>query len=151
MPSPIFSLSDIRKSLYVSRSSVSRGPNGAHPLLLKRFPELCFPSCDLFNMSLQQAYIPKAWKTANIIPIYKGKGSTLEVNNYCHIGFTNLFCKTVERLSRGIIVSHLESEKLLSTCQSGFRPGQSTYTQLILAQLLINDDTNLLRCNLHRS
>ena len=104
MPIPIFSVSDIRKSRSVSRSSVSRSPDGTSPLLLKKFPELCFPLCDLFNMSLQQAYVPKAWKAANIVPIYKGKGLTLEVNNYRHIGFTNVFCKTVARLIRGSIV-----------------------------------------------
>ena len=30
-------------------------------------------------MSLQQGCVPKAWKTAKIVPIFKGKESTLEV------------------------------------------------------------------------
>ena len=88
-------------------------------------------------MSLQQGCVPKAWKTANIVPIYKGKGSTLEVNNYRPISLTNVFCKTLERLIRGSIVSHLEFEKLLSLCQSGFRPGLSTLTQFTHA-LIVN-------------
>ena len=46
-------------------------------------------------MSLQQGCVPEAWKTANIVPIYKGKGSTLEVNNCrcneCLLGGYHLF------------------------------------------------------------
>ena len=97
-------------------------------------------------MSLQQGCVPKAWKTANIVPICKSKGSTIEINNYRAISLTNVFCKTLERLICGSIVSHLEFEKLLSLCQSGFRPGLSTLTQLTHAQLLINDNINQLRC-----
>ena len=82
----------------------------------------------------------------NIVPIYKGKGSTLEGNNYRPISLTNFFYKTFERLIRGSILSRLESEKLLSPFQSGFRPDQSTLTQLTYAQLLINDNINQFRC-----
>ena len=45
-----------------------------------------------------------------------------------------LFCKTLERLIRGSIVSHIESEKLLCPSQLGFKPGLSTLTQLTNAQ-----------------
>ena len=146
MPTPIFSVTDTRKSLSVSSTSISCGPDGVPPLHLKKFPELCSPLCNLFNMSLQQGYVPKTWKTENIVPIYKGKGSTLEVNNYRPISLTNVFCKTLERLIRCSIVSHLEFEKLLSPCQSGFRSGLSTLTQLTHDQLLINNNINQLRC-----
>ena len=95
-------------------------------------------------MSLQLGCVSKPWKTAKIVPIYKGKGSTLEVNNYRPISLTNVFYKTLERLIRGSIVSHPEFEKLLSSCQLGFRPGISTLTQLTHTQLLINDYINQL-------
>ena len=50
-------------------------------------------------------------------------------------------------LVHGSIVSQLESEKLLSLCQSGFRPGLPNLTQLTHAQLLINDNIlNQLHC-----
>ena len=82
MPTPIFSISDNRKSLSATNSSISSGPDGISPLLLKKYPELCSPICDLFHMSLQQSCVPKACKTARIVPIYKSKGSTLKVNNW---------------------------------------------------------------------
>ena len=43
-------------------------------------------------------------------------------------------------------MSYLESENLLSTCQSGFKSALSTLTQLINAQALIVDNINLLKC-----
>ena len=58
MPTPIFSVTDIRKSLSASNSSISCGPDGVTPLLLKKCPELCSTLCDLFNMSLQQGCVP---------------------------------------------------------------------------------------------
>ena len=98
------------------------------------------------NISYQKSCVPKAWKTANIVLIYKGKGSTLEVHNYHSNSLTNVFCKTLEKLIRGSIVFHLECKKLLSPCQLDFRPGLLTLTQFSRAQLLINDNINQLRC-----
>ena len=53
MPTPIFSVGDIRKCLSAFSSSISDDSDGIPHLLLKKFPELCSPLCDLFNMSLQ--------------------------------------------------------------------------------------------------
>jgi hypothetical protein len=146
LPTPIFTPPEVRKVLAESNSSSSCGPDGCPPIILKKFPELCTPLCDLFNMSLQQGSVPKAWKVAKVIPIYKGKGSALDVKNYRPISLTNVFCKTLERLIRGKIVSFLQSENLLSPCQSGFRAGLSTLTQLSSAQDFIIDNLNQLRC-----
>ena len=96
-------------------------------------------------MSFQQGCVPKGWKIAKVIPIVKGKGSMLEVKNYRQISLTNVYCETLERLVCSKIMSYLQSENLLSTCQSGFRSGLSTLTQLINAQVLI-DDMNQLKC-----
>ena len=49
-------------------------------------------------MPRQQDCEPKAWKTANIVPIYKSKGSTLEVNNYRPISLTNVFVRHLKSL-----------------------------------------------------
>ena len=70
----------------------------------------------------------------------------LEVKNYRPISLTNVYCKTLERLVRSKIMSYLESENLLSLCQSGFKSGLSTLTQLINAQALIVDNINQLKC-----
>ena len=64
----------------------------------------------------------------------------LEVKNYRPIRLTNVYCKTLERLVRS------KSENLLFSCQSGFRSGLSTLTQLLNAQALIVDNINQLKC-----
>ena len=55
----------------------------------------------------------------------------------------------VEKFSKSCyakkLLSYLESENLLSSAQSGFRPGLSTLTQLTSAQSFINNNINELR------
>ena len=96
-------------------------------------------------MSLVQSYNPATWKVAHVTPIYKGKRSVLDITNYRPINLTNVFCKTFERLIRGKIMSHLESNNL-STAQSGFRTKHSTLTQLTNAQAVISNNLNKLNC-----
>ena len=146
MPTPTFTRADVKRALSESKNSSSCGPDGCPPLLLKKFPELCEPLCDIFNMSLVQGYVPAAWKVAHVTPIYKGKGSVLDITNYRPISLTNVFCKTLERLIRGKIMSHLESNNLLSTAQSGFRTKHSALTQLTNAQAFISNNLNKLNC-----
>ena len=150
IPNPIFTVADVKRTLMDTKSSTSCGPDGVPPLFLKMFPELSEPLRSPFNMSIQvsiqQGCVPKVWKIAKVIPIFKGKGSRLEVKNYRPISLTNAYCKTLERLVRSKIMSYSESENLLFTCQSGFRSGLSTLTQLINAQVLIIDIINQLKC-----
>ena len=44
-------------------------------------------------MSIQQSCVPKAWKVAKVIPIFKGNSSMLEVKNYRPINLTNVTVK----------------------------------------------------------
>ena len=133
MPIPTFTVNEIRTAIAKIKNSTSCGPDGCPPIFFKKFPELCVPLCDLFNMSIQQGIVSKAWKIANVIPIFKGKGSALDVKNYRPISLTNVFCKTLEKLIRNRIIEYLENNHLLSPCQSGFRAGSSTLTQLTKA------------------
>ena len=50
------------------------------------------------------------------------------------------------KVFHGSIITHLESETLVSPCQPGFRPGLSTITQLTHVHLLINNHISLLNC-----
>ena len=83
---------------------------------------------------MRQQAVPQAWKLANVVPIYKGKGSKLDVSNYRPISLTNVFCKLMEKLVRKSIVEHLEANNLISASQSGFRSGRSTLSQPLLSQ-----------------
>ena len=60
MPTSIFTKEDVKKALSESKNSPSCGPDECLSLLLKKFPELCEPLCDIFNLSLVQGYVPAA-------------------------------------------------------------------------------------------
>ena len=81
MPTPTFTKADVKKALSESKNSSLCGPDGCPPLFLKKYPELCEPLSDIFNMPLVQGYVPAAWKVAHVTPIYKGKGSVLDITN----------------------------------------------------------------------
>jgi len=134
MDMPLFVPEEVRAVLLETKNSSACGPDGCPSKFLKLFPELCIPLCSLFNMSMRQKAVPQAWKLANVVPIYKGKGSKLDVSNYRPISLTNVFCKLMEKIVRKRIVDYLNANELISAAQSGFRSGYSTLSQLLLSQ-----------------
>jgi hypothetical protein len=137
---------EVRTVLKEASNSSACGPDGCPSKFLKKFPELCVPLCNLFNMSMSQQAVPQAWKLANVIPVYKGKGSKLDVSNYRPISLTNVYCKLMETLVRNRIVKHLEANDLISASQSGFRSGRSTLSQLLLSHFKLVDSVNSRSC-----
>ena len=131
---PLFKPDDIRAALLASKSSSSYGLDGCPTKILKLFPELSLPLTDIFNTSLKQERIPLTWKQANVIPIFKGNGSKMEIENYRPISLTNVFCKLLESLIRKKMMEFLDSNALLSQSQFGFRQGRSTLSQLFLSK-----------------
>ena len=138
----LFTPEEVRMALKEAKNSRACDPNGCPSIFLKQFPELCTLLCHLFNKSTRQQAIPQAWKLANVVPIYKGKGSKLDVSNYRPISLTNVFCKLMEKLVHKSIVEHLETNNLISASQSGFRSGRFTLSQLLLSQCKLVDGFN---------
>ena len=89
-------------------------------------------------MSMRQQAVP---------PIYKGKGSKLDVSKYRLISLTNaFFTNKKEKLVRKRIVEHLEANNLIFTSQSGFRSGRSTLSQLLRSQIKHVESINSRSC-----
>ena len=65
------------------------------------FKECCAqletPITSLFNKSLTQARVPRAWKRANITPIFK-KGEKKQATNYRPIILTSVLIKFFEKI-----------------------------------------------------
>ncbi|KAL0810434.1 hypothetical protein ABMA28_010573 [Loxostege sticticalis] len=74
------------------------------------------------RMLLEAKTMPEAWRLSTIVPLYKGKGSRYECNNYRGI---KLMCHTMKLYER-VIDSRLRMECSLSENQYGFVPGLST-------------------------
>ena len=61
----------------------SNGPDGISIFLLKKLSNsICIPLAIIFQNSFDNKSISTQWKLADIVPIFKGKGSKYDVNNY---------------------------------------------------------------------
>ena len=89
---------------------------------------LANPLIILFNKSFETGVIPKKWKLANVVPIFK-KGEKTSVENYRPISLTSLLMKIFEYCIKDLML--IKCQDLLKDNQHGFRNGKSCLTQLI--------------------
>ena len=84
----------------------------------------------IFYHSFSHGVIPKSWKRAAIIPIYKYGHIT--VPSYYHsISVTSVICKVLEIIIRKQVFSFLDQKGCLNSTQYGFRPGHSCLSTLL--------------------
>ena len=69
--------------------------------------------------------MPKEWKCANVVPIYKADGKS-DPNNYRPISLLSIISKVMESIINDHLRKHLFSLNLISKHQYGFRPKHST-------------------------
>ena len=74
---------------------------------------------------------PESWKIATIIPILKPGKDNTNPSHYCPIALTSCLCKTVERMVNKRLVWYLESNKLITNTQCGFRKRRSTIDNVV--------------------
>ena len=109
----------------------SAGPDLLHPRVLRSLEDmLCGPLNHIFNKSAETGIIPADWKSPNVTAIHK-KRNTQEPRNYRPISLTSVVCKTMERLIKGKIITHLEGNNLIGDSQHGFRNKHSCLTSLL--------------------
>lgn len=119
---------DTLQSLKLGKAS---GPDGINNRVLKELAfELASPLCRLFNFSLSNSAVPTSWKEANVTPIFK-KDDPSEVSNYRPISLLNTIGKVFEKLVHKHVYNFFSSNRVLSSLQSGFIPGDSTVNQLM--------------------
>jgi hypothetical protein len=81
---------------------------------------------NLFNFSLSNSMIPDKWKTAKIIMIPKPGKDKTDVKSFRPISLLSNMSKLLEKIINTRLTSILESNKLISIYQSGFRKNRST-------------------------
>ena len=102
-------------------------------------PILSFYLAYLFNLSLTTGRVPKAWKKKRVTPVFK-KGDTDDVNNYRPISILPISMKIFEKVVHYQVSDFLDSCKLLSPSQSGFRHAHSTDTAVIcVSDFILNE------------
>ncbi|KAJ2946731.1 hypothetical protein O0L34_g12790 [Tuta absoluta] len=92
----------------------------------------------IFNFSLSTGTFPNCWRRAAVIPIPKVSNPST-MSHYRPISILPFLSKVLERLVHHQLNSFMNSHKLLSPFQSGFRPGHGTVTALTK----VSDDVRL--------
>ncbi len=79
---------------------------------------------------MKEGKIPKEWKKANIVPLYKG-GNKMEPLNYRPVSLTSIVSKLCEIVIKNRWVQYLEQENIITEKQFGFRKERSCVTNLL--------------------
>ncbi|CAH8482760.1 unnamed protein product [Dicrocoelium dendriticum] len=110
------------------------GPDGLHPLLLKRLAPVIAPAVtELFEASLTQGNVPREWKQAIVRPFPKG-GNRSRVENYRPICLTPVLAKLLEKVVKKALLEFTESHGVLTSVQHGFLRGRSCTTNLLTSR-----------------
>ena len=118
------------KSLNVNKAF---GPDEIPPRILKECVyELSKPLTVLFKKSVESGSLPKDWKKATVVAIFK-KGEKANPKNYRLVNLTCVICKVLESIIRDTIVNHVKKNYYFLDNQFGFRQGRSCVTQLLNA------------------
>lgn len=87
--------------------------------------EIVQPLVHIFNLSLTNGIVPREMKVAKVVPIFK-KGDPKLLTNYRPISLLTTFSKILEKLIYVRTVKFLNSSKIFSNFQFGFREKHTT-------------------------
>ena len=108
------------------------GPDKLPASLFKSFlGSLALPLLHVFNSSIASGVVPSCWKTAEVVPIYKGKGDSNSASSYRPISLLSVASKILERLVSVQLKAYLDDSHIMSDEQFGFRPHHSVDHALI--------------------
>ena len=108
-------------------------------------PVMAFYYTIIINTSIVTGKYPTLWKHPLIAPVYKS-GDVDVIGNYRPIALLPILSKVLEKVVAMQLLEHLESNRLLSNTQHGFRAKLSTETALLSVADAIykNIDSNLI-------
>ena len=131
IPDIIMNVDGVEKLLCNLNPNKACGPDGITPRILKECAHEIAPALTfIFQMSLDTGILPLDWKQANVVPIFK-KGDRSKASNYRPVSLTCVAFKLLEHIIHSYTMKYLDSHKILTTAQHGFRSGHSCETQLI--------------------
>jgi hypothetical protein len=103
----------------------SIGPDGVSGEILKLGGEATIPYLvPLLDITINNATIPRDWKKATVVPIYKGGDRSLVVN-YRPISLTFVVCRQMEHVTASYLRKIWDKKDWLFEGQHRFRPGYS--------------------------
>ena len=134
-----FLLYELKDALNKSNETAA-GPDGLYYQFLTHLSQDCLKILlQLFNIIWLSGKIRFSWKEAIVVPIPKPNKDLSDPTNYRPIALTSCLCKTMERMVNDHLIWVLESKKLLSKFQCGFRKDHSTLDHLVRFEHFIRD------------
>ena len=88
------------------------------------------PLAIIFKQCVDTAIFPSEWKKGNIVPIHK-KGDKQTLKNYRPVSLLPICGKILEQLMFNEMFKLFIENELISSNQSGFKPGDSCVNQLV--------------------
>ena len=112
--------------------SKSPGPNSIPVRILKLLKhDISIPLSILINRSFETGVFPSTLKVSKVIPVYKNKGSPLEVGSYRPISLLSNIEKIFEKVIYSRLIGFLNEFNQIYARQFGFRKSHSTIHTLI--------------------
>ena len=126
----------VEKELKSLKRKKATGADNIPPGVLKDAARsVAKPLAHIINHTLNSSTVPADWKIAKVIPLHKKGDKSLE-SNYRPISVLPVCSKIMEKAVHHQLIKYLESEKLLSDQQYGYRKCRSTE----LASIHLTDD-----------
>jgi hypothetical protein len=127
----ILDVTNVANALRSLKTNKAVGPDLIHNCILKASSNhITEPLTRFFNKCLSESKFPDPWKLAHVTPLYK-KGQRELCSNYRPISLLSCVGKLFESCVHKYIYFFLSENKILSSSQSGFIPGDSTIYQLL--------------------
>ena len=102
--------------------------------MLKWLAEAIAPNiARIVNASITQNIVPSSWKKANVIPVWKNKGSKTGASNYRPISVLPIIARMLEKICARQLSKFCEDRNIIPPQQFGFRPKSSCEHVLISA------------------
>lgn len=128
---------EIELALKGLKGKSAAGPDGLPSEIYKKQVKFVMePLFSIFNKILAEGCFPKRWSEANIFPIWKGKGSRTDADNYRGIALQQCVGKIFAKILTTRLKKWAEGKNLISGCQAGFRNGFSCIDQIFVSEAI---------------
>uniref|UniRef100_A0A803JB19 Reverse transcriptase domain-containing protein n=1 Tax=Xenopus tropicalis TaxID=8364 RepID=A0A803JB19_XENTR len=125
---------EIQKRLEHVKVNKGPGPDGIHPRVLNELSDvIAKPLCIIFQDLLRSGMVPRDWRIANVVPLFK-KGMRTgcsQPENYRPVSLTSVVGKILEGVIRDMVLEYIVVHNTISLCQHGFMRNRSCQTNLV--------------------
>ena len=134
-----FTIEEVLSNIKALQNNKSAGAD----FIVNEFLKNCPPDfveliVQLFNLVLRTGHVPEEWSIGLIVPIFKKKGSKLNVNNYRGITLLSCLGKLFSAIINNRLTKFVENRKIIGEEQAAFREGYSTLDHAFVFNELIN-------------